>query len=197
MTGSTIFASEENLKDLVLSLLKDDEKSISMVVRELEGNGIKLHRLMVTGYLRALRDVGILREKELPPSKLYSTSTYIDKNIYEIVGEKCRAVTRGAKKAQLACFVMQRLLHRPVFLEELKQCGFDSVNAKLVGPEETGEERKRLVKSGFKIPLKDPAYMVEDDMTIDMMAVFAGVIIEKYGVKKLVSESKQVTLADL
>jgi len=56
----------------ISEILKKNQKSISGISQELRKRGYDSHRLILTGYLRALRDVGILREIPRPPSKLYS-----------------------------------------------------------------------------------------------------------------------------
>ena len=57
---------------VILNMLKNSQMSISSVSRELKTNGYDLHRLIITGYLRALHDTGYLEEKEIPPSKVFT-----------------------------------------------------------------------------------------------------------------------------
>ncbi|MDV0446528.1 hypothetical protein MsAg5_03700 [Methanosarcinaceae archaeon Ag5] len=46
--------------------------SISGITRELKKRGINEHRLIVTGYLRAMNDLNRLNEFDLSPSKIYT-----------------------------------------------------------------------------------------------------------------------------
>ncbi len=56
----------------ISEILEKNQKSISGISQELRKRGYDSHRLILTGYLRALRDMGILKEVSRPPSKLYS-----------------------------------------------------------------------------------------------------------------------------
>lgn len=62
----------EKLHLKILELLADKQLSISGLTRELKAGGVDEHRLILTGYLRALRDLNILQEIEVPPSKIYA-----------------------------------------------------------------------------------------------------------------------------
>ena len=57
---------EEKLNLKILELLEGKRLSISGLSRELKARGIDEHRLVLTGYLRALRDLEILEETEVP-----------------------------------------------------------------------------------------------------------------------------------
>ena len=63
---------EENLNLKLLELLEGRQLSISGLSRELKTEGIDEHRLILTVYLRALRDLKILEEIEVPSSKIYA-----------------------------------------------------------------------------------------------------------------------------
>ena len=57
----------------IYDLLKDGRQlSISGVTRELKARNLNEHRLIVTGYLRALHDLDHLNEFDLSPSKIYT-----------------------------------------------------------------------------------------------------------------------------
>src|SRR3989304_2416708 len=87
---SVLFVPERNLKDLVIRYVRDQERSISALTKQLETDGYSFHRLFVTGYLKALADVGMLGEKEIPPAKVYMASAHREPNLYEMVGERGR-----------------------------------------------------------------------------------------------------------
>ena len=61
-----------NLSVEIYNLLKNGRQlSISGITRELESRKMKEHRLIVTGYLRALKDLDQINEFDLSPSKIY------------------------------------------------------------------------------------------------------------------------------
>ena len=105
-----MFQGDKDLRHLVISHLKKEEKSISALNRDLKRDGYRFHRLFLTGYLRALADTGHLREKAIPPAKVYESSSYRDKNLYETVGDKARERTKDEERAALlTAAVLQRL----------------------------------------------------------------------------------------
>ena len=67
-----MFIREKNLRAMVFKHLGDSDKSISRLSRDLEKDGAKLHRLVLTGYLQALAEMGVLKEHDIPPSKVFS-----------------------------------------------------------------------------------------------------------------------------
>src|SRR3989449_9961588 len=122
---AVLFVPDRNLKDLIVSSVRAKERSISALAKDLTVVGYKFHRLFLAGYLRALSDVGVLREKEIPPAKVYTASTYRGKSLYEGVGEKVRASESDPRaQARLGASVLYRLFRRPRFLRELRACGF-------------------------------------------------------------------------
>jgi len=62
----------EDVSRLIIETLEGGEKSISEVARRLNAKGLKLHRLEVAGYLKALAQMGVLRVKEIKPSLVFS-----------------------------------------------------------------------------------------------------------------------------
>jgi hypothetical protein len=191
-----VFVPEKSLKELLLSYLKRSETSISGLARKLEEDGYRLHRLLLTGYLRALADLGYVREKEIPPSKVYTVSGGREKNLYEMVGEFCREMERDERKAaRLAVSVLQRLFRRPIFLRELRECGFPSgYDSLMVEQDEREEARKSLMKVGIRIPLSEPAYRVAERRDERREEVLARLVLEKFGASGLVMETKQLRL---
>src|SRR3989304_2131542 len=192
-----MFVPERNLKDLVVSHIRKEERSISALTVQLKKEGYKFHRLFVTGYLKALADVGILREKEIPPAKVYTTSVHREKNLYEAVGEKCRQVdTDERARARLALAVLQKLFRRPVFYRELKECGYDITPEAVVAAREEKEEALRAFrKIGMPVPTNEPAYYVEDRRNEVRDAIVADLLTERYGLRDLVLGTKQLRLS--
>lgn len=139
---------EEKLNLKLLELLEGRQLSISGLSRELKAEGIDEHRLILTGYLRALRDLEILEEFEVPPSKIYALPER-DKELspekgIEHVSETSKEVrfteppeqediysifrTQLIKidldfKIPVGVYVISRLFERPCFRRELKLIG--------------------------------------------------------------------------
>jgi DNA-binding HxlR family transcriptional regulator len=200
MTKGKVFVTPEMLKDLIIQYVKEEERSISSLSRRLEAEGHKMHRLVLTGYLKALTDVGVLREKEIPPAKVYTTSAHRDKNIYETVGEKCKALSmKEDEKAEVAVFILQKLFHRPVFFEELKQCGFSEGmdDEDQVTGDERREAKAALTKAKVHLPYNDPAYIVKQDYEDIFVEVLSEIVTENFKAKRLVIETKQLKLGEL
>ncbi|MEE9152120.1 MAG: hypothetical protein V3U20_09865 [Thermoplasmata archaeon] len=200
MAKSKVFVTPERLKDLIIRYVKEEERSISSLSRRLEQEGHKMHRLVLTGYLKALADVGVLREKEIPPAKVYTTSAHRERNLYEAVGEKCMALNiKGDEKAQVAVYTLHKLFHRPIFFEELKQCGFKEgvEDAEQIIGDERREAKAALTKSNVNLPYNDPAYVVEKDYGTIYHDILSDIIIESFKAKRLVIGTKQLKLGEV
>ncbi len=200
MARSKVFVTPERLKDLIIKYVKEEERSISSLSRRLEDEGHKMHRLVLTGYLKALTDVGVLREKEIPPAKVYTTSAHRDKNLYEAVGEKCLALkVNDDEKAEAAVYTLQKLFHRPIFFEELKQCGFKEgmEDADQITGDERREAKAALTKAKVHLPYNDPAYIVKKDYEIIYQDILTDIIIESFKAKRLVIGTKQMKLGEV
>ena len=89
-----MFNPEKDFNRKVIECLGKDGKSISALSKELMTMGIKHHRLILTGYLRAMTDMNILREREVPPSKIYQPIRSLPESIYESVGKSCRKLSQ-------------------------------------------------------------------------------------------------------
>ncbi len=194
--GGGAFVPERNLKDLVLTYIRKDERSISALTTQLKKDGYKFHRLFVTGYLKALADTGHLKEKEIPPAKVYSASVHRERSLYEAVGEKCREVdTDERAQARLAVAVLNKLFHRPVFFRELKEAGYEiTPEAVLATKEEKEEALRAFRKLGIQIPTNESAYYVEDRKNEARDQIVAELLTEKYGLGDLVLGTRQTRI---
>ncbi|WNY22870.1 hypothetical protein MmiHf6_01580 [Methanimicrococcus hongohii] len=136
----------------IYDLLKDGRQlSISGITRELKSRNFNEHRLIVTGYLRALKDMDCLNEFDLSPSKIYTLKTdgkganafSISKSktsgfaadsetcsctsdVYGLVGDKLSKMTSPATKIETAVYIFMTLFDRPCFESELNAAGVDS-----------------------------------------------------------------------
>ncbi len=193
-----MFHPEHDLRFAILEILKEDGKSISAISRELEQRGFDLHRLILTGYLRALTDSGILREKEVPPSKIYQPIKGKEKDIYERVSEAARAVASDQEEAgSLTIYALNRIFRRPVFQEELLRAGITDANLGRAATKEERQEAKQiLTKAGFKIPDSSKAFLAEEDPKLEKQfcELLTFVIVSMQDVNYLVRETKQTKL---
>jgi len=191
-----MFIREKNLRSMVIRQLRDQDKSISRLSRDLEREGAKLHRLVLTGYLQALAESGLLREKDIPPSKVYSLSGARLQDIYETLGEKLRSMEkRPNRRSRMAVFLLQRLFRRPVFYEELKRCGLGAPKRyRTVSAEERSEARKLVENAGMALPPSDPCYRISEDYSAELYDILSDELLERANLRPLRLETKQVKL---
>ncbi len=213
---------EEKLNFKLLELLEGRRLSISGLSRELKARGIDEHRLVLTGYLRALRDLKILEEIEVPPSKIYTLPEKTREPLSE-KGEESRCSEPSDPeelyvilRAQLAkinldfripvgVYVVSRLFERPCFRRELKLIGITQKHLEqyLEKPgivceiQDAHLKKARADITKIEIPPDDPAYeMRENREGVTRLAneVLAGLIKQRIDLEGLVAKSKQTTL---
>ena len=193
-----MFHPEHDLRFAILEILREDGKSISAISRELEQRGFDLHRLILTGYLRALTDSGVLREKEVPPSKIYQPIKGKEKDIYETVSEAAHTIASDSEEAdELTLYSLFRMFRRPIFQEELARAGIEGPSfGRTATKEERQEAKQILTKAGFKVPDSSKAYLMEESPELEKqfcdLMVFA--LISRQDVSYLVRETKQTKL---
>jgi DNA-binding HxlR family transcriptional regulator len=187
---------EKGLRAVVFRHLREADKSISRLSRDLEKDGYKLHRLVLTGYLQALAESGVLKEKDIPPSKVYSLASPRMQDIYESIGERLQELEpRRSRRSRMGVFVLQRLFRRPVFYEELKRCGLGPPKKFCsVGAEEKAEARKVLENAGMAVGPSEPCYLVSEDFSSEVHDLLSDELVDRAGLKGLRLETKQVKL---
>ncbi len=192
-----MFHPERDLRLVILDVIKEDGKSISAISRELEKRGFELHRLILTGYLRAMTDLGVVREKEVPPSKVYAPVKGKEGDIYKTIGEVVREIETDEDHAdKLILYTLCRLFHRPVFQEELDRAGVKAGQAGRVATKEERQEAKQpLAKSGFKIPDSSKAYVLDDpELEPKYCDLLVRILVTEHDLAYLVRETKQTKL---
>ena len=191
-----MFSPEKDMKDLVLEILKKDPASISGVCRELNQKGVKLHRLELTGYLKALADMNVLKERDIKPAKVFSLSASRDKNLHELIGESCVVTGQSPdERATLAAYCLQKLFKRAVFDMEVRRCGVEGVvEGRKATPEERAESKGVLSRMGYKIPNSDVPTVVEKDLDEQFARVMADVIVERFNARQYLKETTQTRL---
>jgi len=191
-----MFSPEKDMKEIVLEVLKKDPASISGVYRELVSKGFKLHRLELTGYLKALADMNVLKEKDIKPAKVFSISSAREKNLHELLGESCCAYAQtGDERATLAAYCLQKMFKRAVFDMEVRRCGMTgSVDGRKATSEERTEAKVVLTRLGYKVPNSDVPTIVEKDLDELFTHVLADVVVERFNAKPYLKETTQTKL---
>lgn len=172
----------DNMSDtiylLINEVLKGRQLSISGVTRELKDRGLDEHRLVMTGYLRALKDLNILNEVEIPPSKVYSiaeTEQSDKEDIYTLIAEHIKHV-EPILMIPVAAYILSRILDRPVFKEEFTRMGLsaksliDYLASANCAIDQTDKNPKEYAAgiTKIKISVGEPAYEVKN-VTADIV----------------------------
>ena len=186
-----MYNPEKEFARIIIDCLGKEGKSISALSKDLEDRGIKIHRLIITGYLRALTDLGILREREIPPSKIYQPVKPVQESIYEAVGKSCRNISDDAD--ELILYVLNRLFKRPIFDTELKAAGITRRIGKEASDHDVNESRKVLKRAGNIVP-SQKAYFPEKEYPEKYYEVLGDLAIETRGGRHLVMETRQTKL---
>ncbi len=148
----TSLTQEKPLKDDIVSDLTSDEKSISGLQKSLEEKGRNLHRLVLTGYLKAMVDLGVLKEKEIKPSRIYSVNSSSAKDIYDVVGLAVHRIG-GTSMGDDALSALNFLFNRPIFAREIERCNVEPAREyRKVLPTRKLEIIQKLSEQGIKIP---------------------------------------------
>lgn len=153
----------EKFFNVIMNMLKGRQVSISGIARELKVEGYEVHRLIITGYLRALFDTGYLEEIDIPPSKVYTyNQKKQEKDIYRILEDRLREVD-SEYRYPVAVFVLTSLFNRPCFKHELGLLGIAPKSTPYVKEstsEHINEYREGI--SRIEIPPADKAYEMKN-----------------------------------
>jgi len=191
-----MFSPQKDMKELVIEILKKDQMSISGLCRELAANGVKLHRLELTGYLKALADMSVLKEKDIKPAKVFSASATRDLSLYEMIGESCsRHASSQDEKATLVAYCLQKLFKRPIFDMEVRRCGLEGiVEGRKATAEERSEAKAVLSRMGYKVPNSDVPTIVDRNMDHEFLLVLADIVVDRFNARSYLKETTQLKL---
>ncbi|MDD4497452.1 MAG: hypothetical protein PHV51_04775 [Methanosarcinaceae archaeon] len=212
----------EKLHIKILELLAEKQLSISGIYRELKAGGMDEHRLILTGYLRALRDLDMVTEIDVPPSKIYSspeaeilvegaeTPFYPDSaeskegDIYALIRVRLMKVELELR-IPVGVYVISKLFERPCFHQELKLVGITPKHLKKFF-EKPGVVREvpdadlkgcRAEISRIKLPSSDPGYEVRkanEEISGLANELLLEILKEKIDFDGLVPKTKQTKL---
>jgi len=149
--------------NILTRILANKQMSISSMARELKKNGYDQHRLILTGYLRALHDTGFLEEIDIPPSKVYILKATVKRDIYNIVKEHLKDI-ETSERLEIAVFILSSLFYRPCFKYELELLGIEARKTEFVRESKDARLKEhRTAVTRIKIPPEDPAYEMSGD----------------------------------
>ncbi|MEM3851559.1 MAG: hypothetical protein QXP70_00985 [Methanomassiliicoccales archaeon] len=191
-----MFSPERQLREIIVEEIRKEPLSISGLVRKLKTRGVSIHRLVLTGYLRALTDSGVIREKAVPPSKIYVPVGSREMNIYDAISNACEEHSLDQKTGTLAAvYTLQFLFHRPVFRMELQEMRMSAIQElKSAPPSLVSESRRILMRSGYRIPESEPAYMVEGNYDRELKLILASAVAQGFRLSHLSLDTHQLTL---
>ncbi len=143
--------------------MANNQMSISSIARELKKNGYDQHRLILTGYLRALHDMGHMDEIDIPPSKVYTFKAGMKRDVYTILKEHLKDIDIS-ERLEIAVFILSSLFHRPCFKYELELLGIESRKTETVRESKDARLKEhRTAVTRMKIPADDPAFELNGD----------------------------------
>ncbi len=187
---------EKKKYKLILNEINGDEKSITGIQKSLEEKGINMHRLVLTGYLNAMVELGILKEREIKPARIFSFVERSRKDIYFVVGENMKKFDNN-NSGYNTLLLLSYLFDRPVFTKEMERCnvdlpknGFKTVNSKY-----RDEYIKKLSELDIKIPQSSSLYepLEKDNNLLSKLISF--IFYNEYDIKKYsVVNNNQKTL---
>lgn len=191
-----MFSPEKHLKEIIVEETRAEALSISGLVRRLKSRGINIHRLVLTGYLKALADTGVIREKPVPPSKIYMPVGPKELNIYQAIANACQEAGFDERKGTAAAvYTLQMLFSRPVFRRELLEMKMNETpELKLAPPAMVAESRRILAKAGYRIPDSEAAYIVEGNYDREVKQILASAVAQAFRLSSLSLTTHQLTL---
>ena len=184
--------------NILTKVMANKQMSISSIARELKKNGYDQHRLILTGYLRALHETGYIEEIDIPPSKVYVLKPGMKRDIYSIVKEHLKDIDIS-ERLGIAVFILSSLFHRPSFKYELELLGIEARKTETVKESKDALlNEHRLAVTRIKIPVDDPAFEMNGDTTeIQLLGnkVLIDIIKDLIDLDGLKAKSQQTKLA--
>ncbi len=138
---------------LILNEINGEEKSITGIQKSLEQKGINMHRLVLTGYLNAMVELGILKEKAIKPARIFFLAGQNRHDIYSVVGGNMRKFDEE-NAGYNSLVVLYYLLERPIFTRELEKCdvAIPTKNIRAINSQYRNEYTRKLGELNIKIP---------------------------------------------
>ncbi len=191
----------ENFEDtkrykLILNEINGEEKSITGIQKSLEEKGINMHRLVLTGYLNAMVELGILREREIKPARIFSFIGQNKQDIYSIIGSNMKKFDES-NAGYNSLLVLHYLFERPIFIRELEKCNvvIPSRSIKYVESRYRADYIKKLGEANIKIAPSSALIEPIDADKISITKLLNYILYNEYDIKKYtVVNTSQKTL---
>jgi hypothetical protein len=174
--------------------LQENELSINALSKALQGEGFKLHKLEVRGYLRALEDFGYVEERSIPPAKIFKLKKKSE-SVYDVVGKQIKKIASNEKEeGELAIDALGLLFKRPVFREELRRCNIGTAHIRREGKKDE-ELLAALNRNGYGIPEGDICY--EYTIGSKTAELLGAMVADMMNVKMISTKTKQKKLEEV
>jgi len=172
------------LKDHIIEILRGDGKSISGIYKELKNtDNAKIHRLELTGYLKAMTDFGLLKEKYVKPSKIYYLNKKDGETIYDFIKEKLQ--NEEDHRAEKTLYVLYKIFERPIFSAELEKAGVISIsNAKRIDKKERKRILEKIENKDVRLTPEMEAFIPQEQYPDLAIKILSDIISEKFKFKK-------------
>jgi hypothetical protein len=173
------------LKDRITDILRGDGKSISEIYKEVNmEEESKIHRLSLTGYLWAMADFGVLKEKYQKPSKLYFMNKREDTTIYDTVRIKL-SQEPDEKRGPQTLYLLYKIFDRPIFRSELEKAG---VTWDVKGKKLDKKERKKLLEKldakELRLTADSDAYIPNEEFPELALRIATEIVVEKFDLRR-------------
>lgn len=181
---------------LILNEINGEEKSITGIQKSLEEKGINMHRLVLTGYLNAMVELGILKEKEIKPARIFSYAGHNRHDIYNLVGTSMRKYDEG-NAGYNSLLVLYYLLERPIFSRELEKCDvpIPTKGVRTINSQYRNEYIKKLAEINIKISASSVLIEPVDFDKAGLTKLLNFILVSEYDLKRyMVVNSNQKTL---
>ena len=181
---------------LILNEINGEEKSITGIQKSLEEKGINMHRLVLTGYLNAMVELGILKEKEIKPARIFSYAGQNRHDIYNLVGTSMRKYDEG-NAGYNSLLVLYYLLERPIFSRELEKCDvpIPTKGVRTINSQYRNEYIKKLAEINIKISASSVLIEPVDFDKAGLTKLLNFILVSEYDLKRyMVVNSNQKTL---
>ncbi len=125
---------EEPLREIIFAELQKGPKSISALNSALNSGGVKVSRHYLSGYLKALQELGMLKENNIKPAIVYSISKDPRTDLYRAVGICARKLS-SIESGNYALLILHSIFKRPILTSEIEKCGVDQPTRYFIVPD--------------------------------------------------------------
>ena len=158
---------------------------------------MRYHSLsLLTGYLNAMVELGILKEKEIKPARIFSFAGQNRHDIYNLVGASMRKYDEE-NAGYNSLLVLYYLLERPIFTRELEKCdvAIPTKGVRTINSQYRNEYIKKLAEINIKISASSVLIEPVDFDKVGLTKLLNFILVNEYDLKRyMVVNSNQKTL---